>query len=106
MQVCVHSINSGITDISTKQLLSLCMPKLCYTVRAAQTNGWTRDMDTFFRWLSDLKFDGRTSDNAAIAAGLADALVVCVSLCYLLLEMLLILQDNAQLRVVCIIRCS
>ena len=40
-------------------------------------SGWTRDIDNFFQWLSAIPFAGGGFNDAAIAEGLADALMVC-----------------------------
>ncbi|XP_030939687.1 mediator of RNA polymerase II transcription subunit 25-like [Quercus lobata] len=39
-------------------------------------SGWSRDMDKFIEWLLAFDFEGCGQDNAAIAEGLADALVM------------------------------
>lgn len=52
-------------------------------------SGWSRDMEKFIEWLLAFDFEGCGQDNAAIAEGLADALVVCMFkciFCFLLLS--------------------
>ncbi|VFQ66610.1 unnamed protein product [Cuscuta campestris] len=41
-----------------------------------QRSGWTRDVDRFFQWLSSIPFGGGGFNNAAIAEGLAEALMM------------------------------
>lgn len=41
-----------------------------------QRSGWTRDVDRFFQWLSFIPFGGGGFNNAAIAEGLAEALMM------------------------------
>ncbi|XP_073304907.1 mediator of RNA polymerase II transcription subunit 25-like isoform X2 [Primulina huaijiensis] len=41
-----------------------------------QRSGWTRDMDIFFQWLSAIPFGGGGFNDAAIAEGLAEALMM------------------------------
>ena len=43
-----------------------------------QRTGWTRDPDVFFLWLSAIPFTGGGFNDAAIAEGLAEALMVCM----------------------------
>ncbi|CAA0818620.1 Mediator of RNA polymerase II transcription subunit 25 [Striga hermonthica] len=47
-----------------------------YSACLVQKSGWTRDMDLFFHWLSALPFSGGGFDDAAIAEGLAEALMM------------------------------
>lgn len=42
-----------------------------------QRSGWTRDIDLFLQWLSSIHFGGGGFNDAAIAEGLAEALMVC-----------------------------
>lgn len=42
-----------------------------------QRSGWTRDVDIFVQWLLALPFGGGGFNDAAIAEGLAEALMVC-----------------------------
>lgn len=41
-----------------------------------QRTGWTRDVDNFLQWLSYIPFAGGGFNDAAIAEGLAEALMV------------------------------
>jgi hypothetical protein len=43
-----------------------------------QRTGWTRDPDVFLQWLSSIPFSGGGFNDAAIAEGLAEALMVCI----------------------------
>ena len=43
-----------------------------------QRSGWTRDPDVFFLWLSSIPFNGGGFNDAAIAEGLSEALMVCM----------------------------
>ncbi|KAF3615314.1 hypothetical protein FXO37_35556 [Capsicum annuum] len=47
-----------------------------YSACLVQRSGWTRDMDTFFQWLSAIPFSGGGFNDAAVAEGLAEALMV------------------------------
>lgn len=42
-----------------------------------QRSGWTKDVDIFLQWLSAIPFGGGGFNDAAIAEGLAEALMVC-----------------------------
>lgn len=42
-----------------------------------QRSGWTRDVDNFLQWLSAIPFSGGGFNDAAIAEGLSEALMVC-----------------------------
>ncbi|KAL3654380.1 Mediator of RNA polymerase II transcription subunit 25 [Castilleja foliolosa] len=44
-----------------------------------QRSGWTKNMDVFFQWLSAIPFGGGGFNDAAIAEGLAEALMMFVS---------------------------
>ncbi|KAK4410344.1 Mediator of RNA polymerase II transcription subunit [Sesamum angolense] len=46
-----------------------------YSACIVQRSGWTRDMDIFFQWLSAIPFAGGGFNDAAIAEGLAEALL-------------------------------
>lgn len=48
-----------------------------YAACLVQRSGWTKDMDTFLQWLSAIPFSGGGFNDAAVAEGLAEALVVC-----------------------------
>lgn len=41
-----------------------------------QRSGWTRNLEVFLEWLSALRFEGGGFGEAAIADGLAEALMV------------------------------
>lgn len=41
-----------------------------------QRSGWTRDVDIFLHWLSAMPFAGGGYNDAAIAEGLAEAIMV------------------------------
>jgi mediator of RNA polymerase II transcription subunit 25 len=41
-----------------------------------QRSGWTRDVDIFLHWLSAIPFAGGGFNDAAIAEGLSEALMV------------------------------
>lgn len=41
-----------------------------------QRSGWTRDVDIFLQWLSAIPFAGGGFNDAAIAEGLSEALMV------------------------------
>lgn len=43
-----------------------------------QRTGWTRDPDVFLQWLASIPFSGGGFNDAAIAEGIAEALMVCV----------------------------
>lgn len=43
-----------------------------------QRSGWTRDVDNFLQWLSAVPFCGGGFNDAAIAEGLSEALMVCL----------------------------
>ena len=45
-----------------------------------QRTGWTRDVDIFIQWLSAIPFSGGGFSDAAIAEGLAEALMVRIFL--------------------------
>ncbi|KAL0380740.1 UNVERIFIED_CONTAM: Mediator of RNA polymerase II transcription subunit [Sesamum angustifolium] len=47
-----------------------------YSACIVQRSGWTRDMDIFFQWLSAIPFAGGGFNDAAIAEGLAEALLM------------------------------
>ncbi|XP_055825757.1 mediator of RNA polymerase II transcription subunit 25 [Solanum dulcamara] len=47
-----------------------------YSACLVQRSGWTRDMDTFLQWLSSIPFSGGGFNDAAVAEGLAEALVM------------------------------
>ncbi|XP_073131430.1 mediator of RNA polymerase II transcription subunit 25 isoform X2 [Henckelia pumila] len=47
-----------------------------YSAFLVQRSGWTRDMDIFFQWLSAIPFGGGGFSDAAIAEGLAEALMM------------------------------
>ncbi|GFP94589.1 mediator of RNA polymerase ii transcription subunit 25 [Phtheirospermum japonicum] len=47
-----------------------------YSGCLVQRSGWTKDMDIFFRWLSAIPFAGGGFNDAAIAEGLAEALMM------------------------------
>ncbi|KAM3394748.1 mediator of RNA polymerase II transcription subunit 25 [Capsicum galapagoense] len=51
-----------------------------YSACLVQRSGWTRDMDTFFQWLSAIPFSGGGFNDAAVAEGLAEALMMFSSL--------------------------
>ncbi|KAE9605673.1 hypothetical protein Lal_00025102 [Lupinus albus] len=48
----------------------------CYSGCLVQRTGWTRDPDVFFLWLSTIPFTGGGFNDAAIAEGLAEALMM------------------------------
>ncbi|XP_028768195.1 mediator of RNA polymerase II transcription subunit 25 isoform X1 [Neltuma alba] len=48
----------------------------CYSACLSQRSGWTRDLDTFFQWLSGLPFVGGGFDDVAMAEGLSEALMM------------------------------
>lgn len=48
-----------------------------------QRSGWTKDLDVFFQWLSAIPFAGGGFSDAAIAEGLAEALMVCVDVYFM-----------------------
>ncbi|XP_020974299.1 mediator of RNA polymerase II transcription subunit 25 isoform X2 [Arachis ipaensis] len=48
----------------------------CYSSVLVQRTGWTRDPDIFFLWLSAIPFTGGGFNDAAIAEGLAEALMM------------------------------
>ncbi|KAG8382932.1 hypothetical protein BUALT_Bualt05G0131300 [Buddleja alternifolia] len=50
-----------------------------YSACLVQRSGWTRDMDIFFQWLSAIPFAGGGFSDAAIAEGLAEALMMFAS---------------------------
>lgn len=43
-----------------------------------QRSGWTRDVDIFLHWLSAMPFAGGGYNDAAIAEGLAEAIMVLI----------------------------
>lgn len=45
-----------------------------------QRSGWTSSADVFSRWLSSIHFEGGGFGEAAIAEGLAEALIVSIIL--------------------------
>ncbi|KAL3510850.1 hypothetical protein ACH5RR_030251 [Cinchona calisaya] len=47
-----------------------------YSACLVQRSGWTRDIDVFFQWLSAIPFAGGGFNDAAIAEGLAEALMM------------------------------
>ncbi|KAL3501666.1 hypothetical protein ACH5RR_036115 [Cinchona calisaya] len=47
-----------------------------YSACLVQRSGWTRDIDVFFQWLSAVPFAGGGFNDAAIAEGLAEALMM------------------------------
>ncbi|KAH6771383.1 phytochrome and flowering time regulatory protein [Perilla frutescens var. hirtella] len=47
-----------------------------YSACLVQRSGWTRDMDLLFHWLSAIPFSGGGFNDAAIAEGLAEALMM------------------------------
>ncbi|KAG6426140.1 hypothetical protein SASPL_110356 [Salvia splendens] len=47
-----------------------------YSACLVQRSGWTRDMDLLFHWLSAIPFAGGGFNDAAIAEGLAEALMM------------------------------
>ncbi|XP_058775395.1 mediator of RNA polymerase II transcription subunit 25 [Vicia villosa] len=48
----------------------------CYSGILVQRTGWTRDPDVFLQWLSSIPFSGGGFNDAAIAEGLAEALMM------------------------------
>lgn len=48
----------------------------CYSGCIVQRTGWTRDPDVFFLWLSSIPFNGGGFNDAAIAEGLSEALMM------------------------------
>ncbi|OIW04658.1 hypothetical protein TanjilG_07793 [Lupinus angustifolius] len=48
----------------------------CYSGCLVQRTGWTRDPDVFFLWLSAIPFTGGGFNDAAIAEGLSEALMM------------------------------
>ncbi|KAK7407570.1 hypothetical protein VNO78_09523 [Psophocarpus tetragonolobus] len=48
----------------------------CYSGCLVQRTGWTRDPDVFFLWLSSIPFNGGGFNDAAIAEGLSEALMM------------------------------
>ncbi|XP_052726065.1 mediator of RNA polymerase II transcription subunit 25-like isoform X2 [Vigna angularis] len=48
----------------------------CYSGCLVQRTGWTRDPDVFFLWLSSVPFNGGGFNDAAIAEGLSEALMM------------------------------
>ncbi|KAL2667449.1 hypothetical protein AAZV13_01G069300 [Glycine max] len=48
----------------------------CYSSCLVQRSGWTRDPDVFFLWLSSIPFNGGGFNDAAIAEGLSEALMM------------------------------
>eukprot|EP00256_Glycine_max_P060698 XP_014629641.1 mediator of RNA polymerase II transcription subunit 25 isoform X1 [Glycine max] len=48
----------------------------CYSDCLVQRTGWTRDPDVFFLWLSSIPFSGGGFNDAVIAEGLAEALMM------------------------------
>ncbi|KAG9136876.1 hypothetical protein Leryth_020607 [Lithospermum erythrorhizon] len=47
-----------------------------YNACLVQRSGWTRDIDIFFQWLSAISFGGGGFNEAAIAEGLSEALMM------------------------------
>lgn len=47
-----------------------------YSAFMVQRSGWTKDMDAFFHWISGIPFGGGGFSEAAIAEGLAEALMM------------------------------
>ncbi|XP_052199170.1 mediator of RNA polymerase II transcription subunit 25 isoform X2 [Diospyros lotus] len=47
-----------------------------YSACLVQRSGWTRDVDNFLQWLSSLPFSGGGFNDAAIAEGLGEALMM------------------------------
>ncbi|RDY14215.1 Mediator of RNA polymerase II transcription subunit 25, partial [Mucuna pruriens] len=48
----------------------------CYSGCLVQRTGWTRDPDVFFLWLSSIPFSGGGFNDAAIAEGLSEVLMM------------------------------
>lgn len=48
----------------------------CYSGILVQRTGWTRDPDVFLQWLESIPFSGGGFNDAAIAEGLAEALMM------------------------------
>ncbi|CAJ2648379.1 mediator of RNA polymerase II transcription subunit 25 isoform X3 [Trifolium pratense] len=48
----------------------------CYSGILVQRTGWTKDPDVFLQWLSSIPFSGGGFNDAAIAEGLAEALMM------------------------------
>ncbi|XP_071704805.1 mediator of RNA polymerase II transcription subunit 25-like [Rutidosis leptorrhynchoides] len=51
-----------------------------YSPCLVQRSSWTRHLDFFFEWLSDIHFSGGGFCDAAIAEGLSESLMVCIIL--------------------------
>ncbi len=59
----------------TQQLLSVYFASL-RSGCLVQRSGWTRDVENFLQWLSYIPFAGGGFNDAVIAEGLAEALMV------------------------------
>ncbi|XP_059639518.1 mediator of RNA polymerase II transcription subunit 25-like [Cornus florida] len=66
----VASLQLGSSKFETENHLSAC--KECLV----QASSWTRDMNKFLQWLSALSFEGGGNDEAGIAEGLSNALMM------------------------------
>lgn len=69
-----ESYNGSLISLLT--LLSPLTIIVCNSACLVQRSGWTRDMDLLFHWLSAIPFSGGGFSEAAIAEGLAEALMV------------------------------
>lgn len=65
------NVDSFFSFFSSTNLMNFCAACL------VQRSGWTRDIDLFLHWLTSLHFGGGGFNDAAIAEGLAEALMVC-----------------------------
>lgn len=57
-------------------LMSSPSPNPLFVDFVVQRSGWTKDLDIFLQWLSTMCFSGGGFNEAAIAEGLSEALMV------------------------------
>ncbi|KAK4766069.1 hypothetical protein SAY87_007711 [Trapa incisa] len=70
------SIGQKTTSVNVELSLIMFTSHGSYSASLVQRSGWTRDVDIFLQWLLAIPFGGGGFNDAAIAEGLAEALMM------------------------------
>lgn len=70
--ICFAHSKAALADYRT----TFCFFTPIFAACLVQRSGWTKDVDIFLHWLSTIPFAGGGFNDAAIAEGLSEALMV------------------------------
>ncbi|KAK3041268.1 hypothetical protein RJ639_001370 [Escallonia herrerae] len=81
-----HGILQGLQVVfhGTETFLVFLWERIDRAACLVQRSGWTKDVDIFFQWLSAIPFAGGGFNDAAIAEGLAETLMIPLMLMQML----------------------